>query len=131
MNTIFDNIFGEVALENRTWKGKVSLEVFGATKDVVLEIQHKENEGVSDNQREVFSSFMKNKATILSETEQKVFDYYQTEIIDDYRAMFGNDDDPRVPDIKHPNELGKVMKLSSLLVCRVRAGAIGLLFECA
>jgi hypothetical protein len=130
MDIFFDDLFGKVNMEKRTWKGHISLEIFGVTKEVILEVQHRENEGVTDIQREVFASFIRNASTIIYEVEQGIYDYYNTEIIEDYRDMFGNDADSRVPYIRNINELGKVAELTSVLVCRARAGVIGLLFDC-
>jgi hypothetical protein len=135
-NKRIDSVFGELYLKDYYWLGKIELLIWGEnTPEAIISISGRPDSEFSDFQRVEFATFLANKERIMDEAETRIYEYYQNEIVDEYRDMFDTDNtDPRLPDIHHKFEMQRIMKFITVKVGPTLDNGecfIGLLYDCA
>lgn len=69
-----DKVLGELTFD-LFWSRSYGVDIFGRRRDVVLIVQTFGDHEISDNQRDTFEDFEKNKVKIISDVENDVFNY--------------------------------------------------------
>lgn len=76
MNILNDLVLGELTFD-MWWSREYEITVFGRKYLVPLIVQTFDDDGISDNQREAFLEFEKNKSSIISSMEMAILAYYK------------------------------------------------------
>ena len=72
-----DDIFGQIQFEIM-WQKKDNYFLYGKEFEITLFIQGEKDEAPTNIQKEAYISFINKKMILMSEIEEKVFEYYQT-----------------------------------------------------
>ena len=80
-----DDIFGQIQFEIM-WQKKDNYFLYGKEFEITLFIQGEKDEAPTNIQKEAYISFINKKMILMSEIEEKVFEYYQT-VCAEYREQ--------------------------------------------
>lgn len=98
-----DDIFGHIQFEIM-WQKKDNYFLYGKEFEITLFIQGEKDEAPTNIQKEAYISFINKKMILMSEIEEKVFEYYQT-VCAEYREMYGEEADLYAPIVDEPSQL--------------------------
>lgn len=76
MKVINDKVLGELTFDV-FWSRPYKVGIFGLEKEITLVIQTFDNDDITNNQRQTFDDFEKNKQRIISDVENEVLNYYR------------------------------------------------------
>ena len=111
-----DDIFGQIQFEIM-WQKKDNYFLYGKEFEITLFIQGEKDETPTNIQKEAYISFINKKMILMSETEEKVFEYYQT-VCAEYREMYGEEADLYAPIVDEPSQLVGFVKPQSIMIPR-------------
>lgn len=111
-----DDIFGQIQFEIM-WQKKDNYFLYGKEFEITLFIQGEKDETPTNIQKEAYISFINKKMILLSEIEEKVFEYYQT-VCAEYREMYGEEADLYAPIVDEPSQLVGFVKPQSIMIPR-------------
>ena len=111
-----DDIFGQIQFEIM-WQKKDNYFLYGKEFEITLFIQGEKDEAPTNIQKEAYISFINNKMILMSEIEEKVFEYYQT-VCAEYREMYGEEADLYAPIVDEPSQLVGFVKPQSIMIPR-------------
>lgn len=111
-----DDIFGQIQFEIM-WQKKDNYFLYGKEFEITLFIQGEKDETPTNIQKEAYISFIKKKMILMSEIEEKVFEYYQT-VCAEYREMYGEEADLYAPIVDEPSQLVGFVKPQSIMIPR-------------
>ena len=111
-----DEVFGEIQFETM-WQKKDSYVLYGKEFEIILFIQGDENEIPTGKQKEAYIEFNNKKMLLLSEIEEKIFEYYHT-VCEEYRDMYGEEADLYAPIVDEPSRLKGFVKPQSMMIPR-------------
>lgn len=111
-----DDIFGQIQFEI-TWQKKDNYFLYGKEFEITLFIQGEKDETPTNIQKEAYISFINKKMILMSEIEEKVFEYYQT-VCAEYREMYGEEADLYAPIVDEPSQLVGFVKPQSIMIPR-------------
>ena len=109
-----DDIFGQIQFEIM-WQKKDNYFLYGKEFEITLFIQGEKDETPTNIQKEAYISFINKKMILMSEIEEKVFEYYQT-VCAEYREMYG--EDLYAPIVDEPSQLVGFVKPQSIMIPR-------------
>ena len=111
-----DDIFGQIQFEIM-WQKKDNYFLYGKEFEITLFIQGEKDEAPTNIQKEAYISFINKKMILMSEIEEKVFEYYQT-VCAEYREMYGEEADLYAPIVDEPSQLVGFVKPQSIMIPR-------------
>lgn len=111
-----DDIFGQIQFEIM-WQKKDNYFLYGKEFEITLFIQGEKDETPTNIQKEAYISFINKKMILMSEIEEKVFEYYQT-VCAEYREMYGEEADLYAPIVDEPSQLVGFVKPQSIMIPR-------------
>ena len=111
-----DDIFGQIQFEIM-WQKKDNYFLYGKEFEITLFIQGEKDETPTNIQKEAYISFINKKMILMSEIEEKVFEYYQT-VCAEYREMYGEEADLYAPIVYEPSQLVGFVKPQSIMIPR-------------
>lgn len=111
-----DDIFGQIQFEIM-WQKKDNYFLYGKEFEITLFIQGEKDEAPTNIQKEAYISFINKKMILMSEIEEKVFEYYQT-VCAEYREMYGEKADLYAPIVDEPSQLVGFVKPQSIMIPR-------------
>ncbi len=111
-----DDIFGQIQFEIM-WQKKDNYFLYGKEFEITLFIQGEKDEAPTNIQKEAYISFINKKMILMSEIEEKVFEYYQT-VCAEYREMYGEEADLYAPIVDEPSLLVGFVKPQSIMIPR-------------
>lgn len=111
-----DDIFGQIQFEIM-WQKKDNYFLYGKEFEITLFIQGEKDEAPINIQKEAYISFINKKMILMSEIEEKVFEYYQT-VCAEYREMYGEEADLYAPIVDEPSQLVGFVKPQSIMIPR-------------
>ena len=111
-----DDIFGQIQFEIM-WQKKDNYFLYGKEFEITLFIQGEKDEAPTNIQKEAYISFINKKMILMSEIEEKVFEYYQT-VCAEYREMYGEEADLYAPIVDEPSQLVGSVKPQSIMIPR-------------
>ena len=111
-----DDIFGQIQFEIM-WQKKDTYFLYGKEFEITLFIQGEKDEAPTNIQKEAYISFINKKMILMSEIEEKVFEYYQT-VCAEYREMYGEEADLYAPIVDEPSQLVGFVKPQSIMIPR-------------
>ena len=111
-----DDIFGQIQFEIM-WQKKDNYFLYGKEFEITLFIQGEKDEAPTNIQKEADISFINKKMILMSEIEEKVFEYYQT-VCAEYREMYGEEADLYAPIVDEPSQLVGFVKPQSIMIPR-------------
>lgn len=111
-----DDIFGQIQFEIM-WQKKDNYFLYGKEFEITLFIQGEKDEAPTNIQKEAYISFINKKMILMSEIEEKVFEYYQT-VCAEYRKMYGEEADLYAPIVDEPSQLVGFVKPQSIMIPR-------------
>ena len=111
-----DDIFGQIQCEIM-WQKKDNYFLYGKEFEITLFIQGEKDEAPTNIQKEAYISFINKKMILMSEIEEKVFEYYQT-VCAEYREMYGEEADLYAPIVDEPSQLVGFVKPQSIMIPR-------------
>lgn len=111
-----DDIFGQIQFEIM-WQKKDNYFLYGKEFEITLFIQGEKDEAPTNIQQEAYISFINKKMILMSEIEEKVFEYYQT-VCAEYREMYGEEADLYAPIVDEPSQLVGFVKPQSIMIPR-------------
>lgn len=111
-----DDIFGRIQFEIM-WQKKDNYFLYGKEFEITLFIQGEKDEAPTNIQKEAYISFINKKMILMSEIEEKVFEYYQT-VCAEYREMYGEEADLYAPIVDEPSQLVGFVKPQSIMIPR-------------
>lgn len=111
-----DDIFGQIQFEIM-WQKKDNYFLYGKEFEITLFIQGEKDEAPTNIQKEAYISFINKKMILMSEIEEKVFEYYQT-VCAEYREMYGEEADLYAPIVDEPSQLVGFVKTQSIMIPR-------------
>ena len=111
-----DDIFGQIQFEIM-WQKKDNYFLYGKEFEITLFIQGEKDETPTNIQKEAYISFINKKMILMSEIEEKVFEYYQT-VCAEYREMYGEEADLYAPILDEPSQLVGFVKPQSIMIPR-------------
>ena len=111
-----DDIFGQIQFEIM-WQKKDNYFLYGKEFEITLFIQGEKDEAPTNIQKEAYISFFNKKMILMSEIEEKVFEYYQT-VCAEYREMYGEEADLYAPIVDEPSQLVGFVKPQSIMIPR-------------
>jgi hypothetical protein len=111
-----DDIFGQIQFEIM-WQKKDNYFLYGKEFEITLFIQGEKDEAPTNIQKEAYISFINKKMILMSEIEEKVFEYYQT-VCAEYREMYGEEADLYAPIVDEPSQLVGFVKSQSIMIPR-------------
>lgn len=111
-----DDIFGQIQFEIM-WQKKDNYFLYGKEFEITLFIQEEKDEAPTNIQKEAYISFINKKMILMSEIEEKVFEYYQT-VCAEYREMYGEEADLYAPIVDEPSQLVGFVKPQSIMIPR-------------
>lgn len=91
--------------------------LYGKEFEITLFIQGEKDEAPTNIQKEAYISFINKKMILMSEIEEKVFEYYQT-VCAEYREMYGEEADLYAPIVDEPSQLVGFVKPQSIMIPR-------------
>lgn len=91
--------------------------LYGKEFEITLFIQGEKDEAPTNIQKEAYISFINKKMILMSEIEEKVFEYYQT-VCAEYREMYGEEADLYAPIVDEPSQLVEFVKPQSIMIPR-------------
>ena len=109
-----DDIFGQIQFEIM-WQKKDNYFLYGKEFEITLFIQGEKDEAPTNIQKEAYISFINKKMILMSEIEEKVFEYYQT-VCAEYREMYGEEADLYAPIVDEPSQLVGFVKPQSIMI---------------
>ena len=121
-----DDIFGQIQFEIM-WQ-KETYFLYGKEFEITLFIQGEKDETPTNIQKEAYISFINKKMILMSEIEEKVFEYYQT-VCAEYREMYGEEADLYAPIVDEPSQLVGFVKPQSIMIPRSKDKRIISLFN--
>ena len=74
-----DDIFGQIQFEIM-WQKKDNYFLYGKEFEITLFIQGEKDEAPTNIQKEAYISFINKKMILMSEIEEKVFEYYDLRV---------------------------------------------------
>lgn len=111
-----DDIFGQIQFEIM-WQKNDNYFLYGKEFEITLFIQGEKDEAPTNIQKEAYISFINKKMILMSEIEEKVFEYYQT-VCAEYREMYGEEADLYAPIVDEPSQLVGFVKPQSIMIPR-------------
>ena len=111
-----DYIFCQIQFEIM-WQKKDNYFLYGKEFEITLFIQGEKDEAPTNIQKEAYISFINKKMILMSEIEEKVFEYYQT-VCAEYREMYGEEADLYAPIVDEPSQLVGFVKPQSIMIPR-------------
>ena len=111
-----DDIFGQIQFEIM-WQKKDNYFLYGKEFEITLFIQGEKDEAPTNIQKEAYISFINKKMILMSEIEEKVFEYYQT-VCAEYREMYGEEADLYAPIVDEPSQLVGFVKPQSIIISK-------------
>ena len=111
-----DDIFGQIQFEIM-WQKKDNYFLYGKEFEITLFIQGEKDEAPTNIQKEAYISFINKTMILMSEIEEKVFEYYQT-VCAEYREMYGEEADLYAPIVDEPSQLVGFVKPQSIMIPR-------------
>ena len=111
-----DDIFGQIQFEIM-WQKKDNYFLYGKEFEITLFIQGEKDEAPTNIQKEAYISFINKKMILMSEIEEKVFEYYQT-VCAEYREMYCEEADLYAPIVDEPSQLVGFVKPQSIMIQR-------------
>ena len=111
-----DDIFGQIQFEIM-WQKKDNYFLYGKEFEITLFIQGEKDEAPTNIQKEAYISFINKKMILMSEIEEKVFEYYQT-VCAEYREIYGEEADLYAPIVDEPSQLVGFVKPQSIMIPR-------------
>lgn len=111
-----DDIFGQIQFEIM-WQKKDNYFLYGKEFEITLFIRGEKDEAPTNIQKEAYISFINKKMILMSEIEEKVFEYYQT-VCAEYREMYGEEADLYAPIVDEPSQLVGFVKPQSIMIPR-------------
>ena len=111
-----DDIFCQIQFEIM-WQKKDNYFLYGKEFEITLFIQGEKDEAPTNIQKEAYISFINKKMILMSEIEEKVFEYYQT-VCAEYREMYGEEADLYAPIVDEPSQLVGFVKPQSIMIPR-------------
>ena len=111
-----DDIFGQIQFEIM-WQKKDNYFLYGKEFEITLFIQGEKDEAPTNIQKEAYISFINKKMILMSEIEEKVFEYYQT-VCAEYREMYGEEADLYAPIVDEPSQLVGFVNPQSIMIPR-------------
>lgn len=111
-----DDVFGQIQFEIM-WQKKDNYFLYGKEFEITLFIQGEKDEAPTNIQQEAYISFINKKMILMSEIEEKVFEYYQT-VCAEYREMYGEEADLYAPIVDEPSQLVGFVKPQSIMIPR-------------
>ena len=111
-----DDIFGQIQFEIM-WQKMDNYFLYGKEFEITLFIQGEKDEAPTNIQKEAYISFINKKMILMSEIEEKVFEYYQT-VCAEYREMYGEEADLYAPIVDEPSQLVGFVKPQSIMIPR-------------
>ena len=99
------------------WQKKDNYFLYGKEFEITLFIQGEKDEAPTNIQKEAYISFINKKMILMSEIEEKVFEYYQT-VCAEYREMYGEEADLYAPIVDEPSQLVGFVKPQSIMIPR-------------
>lgn len=111
-----DDIFGQIQFEIM-WQKKANYFLYGKEFEITLFIQGEKDEAPTNIQKEAYISFINKKMILMSEIEEKVFEYYQT-VCAEYREMYGEEADLYAPIVDEPSQFVGFVKPQSIMIPR-------------
>ena len=111
-----DDIFGQIQFEIM-WQKKDNYFLYGKEFEITLFIQGEKDEAPTNIQKEAYISFINKKMILMSEIEEKVFEYYQT-VCAEYREMYGEEADLYAPIVDETSQLVGFVKPQSIMIPR-------------
>ena len=104
-------------MEAKILKKKDNYFLYGKEFEITLFIQGEKDEAPTNIQKEAYISFINKKMILMSEIEEKVFEYYQT-VCAEYREMYGEEADLYAPIVDEPSQLVGFVKPQSIMIPR-------------
>jgi len=128
--TLNDPIFGELSNYEHGWSRRYGISVFGEKREVDIRIETEAEP--TQQQRETFFKFERNKESCVRDIERSIYEYYNS-IIDDRRDDFGDSADEMMPIVSDIDGMGAIVSLEVILISDwdpPNDKQIGFLFDC-